>query len=151
MAEVTNMCYTCHYILWTLRSQWLSDCSHFHPFKFVDNLTLPAEGEAEGSKIFCTVIIDLVPIKQHISYEKGLLPILVFLVSLFFVKHEFLVLFPSLSFCLTASVAPPLLCPCCWPWAVRCQSLAGGFLYETGCLQGPICGSSPQNQKKCYI
>lgn len=52
MAEVTNICYTCHYILWTLRSQLLSDCSHFHPFKFVDNLTLPAEGEAEGSKIF---------------------------------------------------------------------------------------------------
>lgn len=116
----------------------------FTPFKFVDNLTLPAEGE--GSKGFLAVIIELVPIKQHISYQIGLLPILVFLVSLFLcVKHEFLVLFSSLSFCLTASVAPPLLCPCCWPWAVRCQSLAGGFLHETGCLQGPICGSSPQN------
>lgn len=87
-------------------------------------------------RYFCTVIIELVPIKQHISCQKGLLSILVFSVSLFFVKHEFLVLFPSLSFCLTASVAPPLRCPCCWPWAVRCQSL-GGSLHETGCLQDP--------------
>lgn len=115
-------------------------------------------------RFFCTVIIELVPIKQHLSCQKGLLSILVFSVSCFFVKHEFLVLFPSLSFCLTASVAPPLLCPCCWPWAVRCQSLAGGFLHETGCLQGPICGSSPQTNEyigwyavsdciysKCYI
>lgn len=63
----------------------------------------------------------------------------------FSVKHAFVVLFPSLGFCLTAPVAPPLLCLCCWPWAVRCQSLASGFLHETSCLPGPMHGSSPQN------
>lgn len=95
----------------------------FTLFKFVDNITLPAKGEVEGSKNFYTVIIELVPIKKCTSYQKGLPPILVFLVP-FFVKHEFLVLFPSLSFCLMASVAsawPVLLAlgckmPISWWW-----------------------------------
>lgn len=97
----------------------------FPLFKSLGNLTLPTEGEVEESRISCSVIIELVPIKRYcISHQKGLPPILEFLVPLFcdmwvscptFQDPAPRYLFPSLCFCLTASLAPPLLCPCCWP------------------------------------
>lgn len=51
----------------------------FTLFKFVDNITLPAKGEVEGSKNFYTVIIELVPIKKNVHPTKK-----VSLLSLYF-------------------------------------------------------------------
>lgn len=81
---MTSVCEACHGVLWTLGCGLLSGCGHFPAFQSLDNLTPPAAGETEESRISCIMVIELVPKKRHcIAHQKGLPPILVILVPLF--------------------------------------------------------------------